>query len=106
MTNILRPILILLWVIAVVPVDLLCIADLVMGIGLGYDVQNRSNWPQYILVLLLPAGGAIASTGLAWLSLRLWTRPKLRPVSFALALSYYAILGVIGWVVVVKHWIQ
>jgi len=106
MTNILHRLLILIWAMAVVPVDLLCAADLVMGIGVGYDVHNRSNWPQYVLALLLPVSGAVVSTGLAWLSLRLWTQPKWRHASFALALSYYAVLGTIGWTVVVKHWIQ
>ena len=106
MTNIFRPLLILLWAIAVVPVDLLCIVAIVVFLGIGYDGPTRPNSPLYFLVLLLIAGAAIASTLLAWFSLRLWAEPKWRRASFALVLSYYAILGVIDWMVVVKHWIK
>jgi len=101
-----KPALVLVWLIAIIPVNLLCIVTLVMGIGIGSDVQHRSNWPQYLLVLALPVVGAIISTGLAWLSVRLFAHPRWRRASFPMAIFYYAAVAFIVWAVVYKHWIQ
>ncbi len=100
-----RPALILIWLVAVVPVNLLCLAAFMMGIGLGSDVPHRSNWPQYLLVLALPLLGASLSTGLAWLSVHLWRNSRWRRASFPMAIFYYAAVAFIIWAVVVKHWI-
>jgi len=101
-----RTLLIVIWAVAVVPVVLLCAMTIVMGVGIGWDTPHRSNWPQYLSLLCLPVLAATASTMLSWLSVRLWSRPKWRHAAFPMAFSYYAIVGLIVWAVIDKHWIQ
>jgi len=85
--------------VAIVPVDLLCLASLVMGIG----VPHRSNWPHYLLLLAITLVEVSFSTGLAWLSIRLWRNPRWQWISFPLAILYYAALAVTIWAVAFKH---
>ena len=101
-----RPALVLLWVIAVVPIDALCLLAFFMAL-VGYgDVSPRSNWPSYSVLIALPVFGAVLSNGLAWLSIHLWRDPNWYRASFPLLAFYYASIGCIVWAVVVKHWIQ
>jgi hypothetical protein len=101
-----RPLLIIIWMVALVPVGLLCAVALVMAIGIGSGVQHRSNWPQYVLMLCLPVVAVALSISLARLSLRLWEVPRWRWASFPMAASYYAAVAFISWGIIVKHWIQ